>query len=187
MGGSSATLFSQHTKVIFSHHVLIHLGDLQRYRMEVQNPEPQDHAYAEAESFYKQAIALDPTNGDGHHKLAVIASNRNCNYLALYQYCRALGCRMPYLSSLKNVKVLFAKNEKMLRSYKSEEKVTNWKENRDVGVSAIPDSQLLLCQFIALQSQLFTGLQSEEKEIQFMRLLNSCISLFCTLFPPTSP
>ena len=175
MGGSSSTLFSQHTKVIFSHHVLIHLGDLQRYRIEVQNPEPQDHAYAEAESFYKQAIALDPTNGDGHHKLAVIASNR------------ALGCRMPYLSSLKNVKVLFAKNEKTLRSYKSEEKVTNWKENRDVGVSIIPDSQLFLCQFIALQAQLFAGLQSEEKEIAFMRLLNSCISRFCTHFPPTSP
>ena len=160
---------------------------MQRYKVELQNASPRDHAYSEAETFYKQAIAFDPTNGDGHHKLAVIASNCNCDYLALYRYCRALGCRTPYLSSLKNVKLLFTRNEKELKNFGNPEKVTNWKENRDVGVSAIPDSQLFLCQFIALQSQLFTGLQSEEKEIQFMRLLNSCISLFCTLFPPTSP
>lgn len=111
---------------------------MQRYKVELQNASPRDHAYSEAETFYKQAIAFDPTNGDGHHKLAVIASNCNCDYLALYRYCRALGCRTPYLSSLKNVKLLFTRNEKELKYFGNPEKVTNWKDNREVPVSRHP-------------------------------------------------
>ncbi|KAK8822512.1 hypothetical protein WA577_005674 [Blastocystis sp. JDR] len=168
---SSSTLFSQHTKIILTHFILIHLGDLQRYKVELQNASPRDHAYSEAETFYKQAIAFDPTNGDGHHKLAVIASNCNCDYLALYRYCRALGCRTPYLSSLKNVKLLFTRNEKELKNFGNPEKVTNWKDNRE----------LFLSQFISLQYHLFSGLPTEDAELHFMRLLNSCISRFSSL------
>lgn len=131
---SHPTLFSQHTKIILTHYILIHLGDLQRYKVELQNTSPSDNAYKEAETFYKQAIAFDPTNGDGHHKLAVIAFNSNCEYLALYRYCRALGCRTPYMNSLKNVKVLFTRNEKTLKNFGSPEKVTNWKDNREVQI-----------------------------------------------------
>ena len=61
---------------------------------------------------YKQAIALDPTNGLGHHQLAVLSTYEDANCMAMYRYCRSLACAVPYRSAQRNLEVFLSKNEK---------------------------------------------------------------------------
>lgn len=70
--------------------------------------------YGESEYFYKQAIALDPSNGLGHHQLAVLSSYQKAMCMCIYRYCRSLSCQTPVSSAIRNVKVQFQNNEKEL-------------------------------------------------------------------------
>ena len=75
IAGDGTSCFSKHTKVLLSYHLIIHLGDLYRYQSLVLPP-PSDGSslFKDAEMMYKQAIALDPSNGLGHHQLAVLST-----------------------------------------------------------------------------------------------------------------
>lgn len=61
---------------------------------------------------YKQAIALDSTNGLGHHQLAVLSTYEDANCMAMYRYCRSLACAVPYSNAQRNLAILLSKNEK---------------------------------------------------------------------------
>lgn len=113
---TSSTPFSKHTKIILNYSLFIHLGDLYRYKTQYLNKEVPNptQMYGESEYFYKQAIALDPSNGLGHHQLAVLSSYQKAVCMCIYRYCRSLACQTPVTSAIRNVKVQFQSNEKEL-------------------------------------------------------------------------
>ena len=104
---SSSTRFSQKTKVIITCNLFIHIGDLYRYEAQYSVPQGTIPNFEKAESAYKQVIALDSVSGIGHHQLAV---------LAVYRYIRSIACSSPFAPALKNLRVLFSKNEKSMSS-----------------------------------------------------------------------
>ena len=112
--GDGTSCFSKHTKVLLSYHLIIHLGDLYRYQSLVLPP-PSDGSslFKDAEMMYKQAIALDPSNGLGHHQLAVLSTYEDANCMAMYRYCRSLACAVPYSNAQRNLSILLSKNEKL--------------------------------------------------------------------------
>ena len=114
IAGDGTSCFSKHTKVLLSYHLIIHLGDLYRYQSLVLPP-PSDGSslFKDAEMMYKQAIALDPSNGLGHHQLAVLSTYEDANCMAMYRYCRSLACAVPYSNAQRNLSILLSKNEKL--------------------------------------------------------------------------
>ena len=113
---SSSTRFSQKTKVIITCNLFIHIGDLYRYEAQYSVPQGTIPNFEKAESAYKQVIALDSGSGIGHHQLAVLAVNSNADILAVYRYIRSIACSSPFAPALKNLRVLFSKNEKSMSS-----------------------------------------------------------------------
>ena len=90
--------------------------------------------FNKSEYFYKQAIALDPTNGLGHHQLAVLSSYQKAICMCVYRYCRSLSCQTPVTSAIKNVKLQFQANEKELSSFQGNQAILhNKKELLNVG------------------------------------------------------
>lgn len=83
--------------------------------------------FNKSEYFYKQAIALDPTNGLGHHQLAVLSYQKGVS-LCVYRFCRSLSCQTPVTSAIKNVRVQFQLNEKELKLAQGTQGVQNKKE-----------------------------------------------------------
>ena len=113
LAGDGSSCFSKHTKILLSYHLIIHLGDLYRYQSrELPPPSDGSSQFKDAEMMYKQAIALDPTNGLGHHQLAVLSTYEDANCMAMYRYCRSLACAVPYRSAQRNLEVFLSKNEK---------------------------------------------------------------------------
>ena len=126
------TPFSKHTKILINYSIFIHLGDLYRYKTQYLNKEENvnpNQMYNESEYFYKQAIALDPTNGLGHHQLAVLSSYQKAVCMCIYRYCRCLSCQTPALTASKNIKYQFQVNEKEYKEWKEKQSVPQDKKS----------------------------------------------------------
>lgn len=68
----------------FIHRSLICLGDLARYRLDLEpNWDPQI-----AIRYYKMAVAVDDKYGMPHNQLGTVASNKNYGLDAVYHYLR---------------------------------------------------------------------------------------------------
>ena len=109
-----STCFSQKTKSIITWTIFIHIGDLYRYEIQYSTPPGATPDYSKAESAYKQVISLDPGSGVAHHQLAILAVGNNADILVLYRYIRSIACTSPFPAALKNLRILFIKNEKMM-------------------------------------------------------------------------
>ena len=112
--GTTSTCFSQKTKSIITCTIFIHIGDLYRYEIQYSTPPGSTPDYSKAESAYKQVISLDPGSGVAHHQLAILAIGNNADILVLYRYIRSIACSSPFPTALKNLRIFFIKNEKMM-------------------------------------------------------------------------
>lgn len=63
---------SDEDSVFCSYQCLVHLGDLNRYLSMELNPDKD--AFKEAESYYQEAIQLNPKIGNAYHQLSILAS-----------------------------------------------------------------------------------------------------------------
>ena len=163
---SSSTRFSQKTKVIITCNLFIHIGDLYRYEAQYSVPQGTIPNFEKAESAYKQVIALDSGSGIGHHQLAVLAVNSNADILAVYRYIRSIACSSPFAPALKNLRVLFSKNEKSMSSLIMEP------HSKKEGVTAFTKL------FIELMHVLCDGVGDA---IRFNSLMVNCLQLFDVL------
>lgn len=94
------------------------MGDLYRYKTQYLGNEESINSgneYKESEYFYKQAIALDPTNGWGHHQLAILSFYQKATCMCVYRYCRCLSCQTPVTTAIKNIRSLLQTNENELK------------------------------------------------------------------------
>lgn len=77
---------------------LVHLGDLARYRNEMQQ------AYA----FYLLAGKILPGNGQPYNQLAILASARNDLLFAVFYYCKSISVPNPFPAAASNLQKTFA-------------------------------------------------------------------------------
>ncbi|XP_076249730.1 smg5 nonsense mediated mRNA decay factor [Calliopsis andreniformis] len=82
------------------HRSLVCLGDLARYKLEL---DPYWDPMI-AKRYYKMAIAIDPNIGMPHNQLGTIASNKNYGLDAVYHYMRCVLCTEPFEGAEGNLK-----------------------------------------------------------------------------------
>ncbi|XP_011496408.1 PREDICTED: protein SMG5 [Ceratosolen solmsi marchali] len=84
----------------FIHRSLVCLGDLARYRLDLDpNWDPQI-----ATRYYKMAVAVNNKHGMPHNQMGTVASNRNYGLDAVYHYMRSILCQEPFEGAEGNLK-----------------------------------------------------------------------------------
>ncbi|EEZ98670.2 nonsense-mediated mRNA decay factor SMG5 [Tribolium castaneum] len=92
------------------HQCLIYLGDLSRYKLEI---DPKIGATL-AFRYYLQAISFKPDHGMPHNQMGTLAMNQNKFLDAVYHYMRCLACPVSFDGTTNNLHSLFDKNSKYL-------------------------------------------------------------------------
>lgn len=95
---------------------LLYLGDLERYKELYSGGEPK--AFNEAEQYYVKATISDPSSGNAHNQLAVLATYNDSEIIAVYRYCRSILVRQPFTGGFENLRTLFSKNNRAFASLK---------------------------------------------------------------------
>ncbi|KAL8356435.1 hypothetical protein RB601_001642 [Gaeumannomyces tritici] len=95
-------------KVLVScHATLLHLGDLSRYRGQVER---KTHTFDKPLAYYSLANDLIPNSGYGHHQMAVVfLGEKDKDLAAVYHLYRALAVQEPHPNALQNLEVEFKK------------------------------------------------------------------------------
>ena len=104
------------------HRSLIFLGDLERYSQLILGPSPdhpqdtkgevkdaRDHRWSKAERYYRWALTIMSCNGNPHNQLAVVATYKQNNLLAVHRYFRSIAVLQPFSTAMQNLKLLFDK------------------------------------------------------------------------------
>ncbi|XP_014231450.1 protein SMG7-like [Trichogramma pretiosum] len=74
-------------------HCLVHLGDLDRYRNQLN----------EAELFYRHAQSVSPTSGHAYNQLALLDVIRSNKLGTVFHYVQAIMCQHPFGPSIPNL------------------------------------------------------------------------------------
>uniref|UniRef100_UPI00358EAEF9 nonsense-mediated mRNA decay factor SMG7 isoform X2 n=1 Tax=Myxine glutinosa TaxID=7769 RepID=UPI00358EAEF9 len=74
-------------------HCLVHLGDIARYRNQT----------SQAESYYRHAAQLVPSNGQPYNQLAILASSKGDHLSSIFYYCRSIAVKFPFPAASTNL------------------------------------------------------------------------------------
>ncbi|KAH0564783.1 hypothetical protein GP486_001828 [Trichoglossum hirsutum] len=136
------------------HQVLVHLGDLSRYR-ETELAATGNRNWGPATGYYDLATAIYPASGASHNQLAVIALSDGSHLRATYHLYRALSVDDAHPAAKGNLEIEF---KKILTAWNK----GNLKTNGTVqGGSAMTD---LVGLFARLHAQCYKGLDFAEHE-----------------------
>jgi protein SMG7 len=96
-------------------HCLVHLGDIARYR----------HKTNMADSYYRKAAYLVPSNGQPYNQLAILASGQSDMLSTVFFYLRAIYVKCPFPGSKTNLERTLDKVLKVSKNQKSGQKQIN--------------------------------------------------------------
>ncbi|MEE6495886.1 hypothetical protein FKM82_002177 [Ascaphus truei] len=139
-------------------HCLVHLGDIARYRNQT----------SQAESYYRHAAQLVPSNGQPYNQLAILASSKGDHLTTIFYYCRSIAVKFPFPAASTNLQKALSK---ALES--REEMKTRW---------AVPDfikafikfhGHVYLTKSLERVSPLREQLEEQFKNMLFQRAFNS--------------
>ncbi|XP_068604685.1 nonsense-mediated mRNA decay factor SMG7 [Brachionichthys hirsutus] len=80
-------------------HCLVHLGDIARYRNQT----------SQAESYYRHAAQLVPSNGQPYNQLAILASSKGDHLTTVFYYCRSIAVKFPFPAASTNLQKALSK------------------------------------------------------------------------------
>ncbi|XP_072544359.1 nonsense-mediated mRNA decay factor SMG7 isoform X2 [Salminus brasiliensis] len=80
-------------------HCLVHLGDIARYRNQT----------SQAESYYRHAAQLVPSNGQPYNQLAILASSKGDQLTTIFYYCRSIAVKFPFPAASTNLQKALSK------------------------------------------------------------------------------
>lgn len=80
-------------------HCLVHLGDIARYRNQT----------SQAESYYRHAAQLVPSNGQPYNQLAILASSKGDHLTTIFYYCRSISVKFPFPAASTNLQKALSK------------------------------------------------------------------------------
>ena len=75
----------------------------------VDAKEGRDARWSKAERYYRWALTIMACNGNPHNQLAVVATYKQNNLLAVHRYFRSIAVAQPFSTAMQNLKLLFDK------------------------------------------------------------------------------
>ncbi|XP_061878930.1 nonsense-mediated mRNA decay factor SMG7 isoform X1 [Entelurus aequoreus] len=97
---SSAIVTPQPSSCLYiCQHCLVHLGDIARYRNQT----------SQAESYYRHAAQLVPSNGQPYNQLAILASSKGDHLTTIFYYCRSIAVKFPFPAASTNLQKALSK------------------------------------------------------------------------------
>ncbi|XP_072298017.1 nonsense-mediated mRNA decay factor SMG7 isoform X2 [Eucyclogobius newberryi] len=97
---SSAIVTPQSSSCFYiCQHCLVHLGDIARYRNQT----------SQAESYYRHAAQLVPSNGQPYNQLAILASSKGDHLTTIFYYCRSIAVKFPFPAASTNLQKALSK------------------------------------------------------------------------------
>ncbi|XP_033838334.1 nonsense-mediated mRNA decay factor SMG7 isoform X2 [Periophthalmus magnuspinnatus] len=98
---SSSAIVTPQTSSCFyiCQHCLVHLGDIARYRNQT----------SQAESYYRHAAQLVPSNGQPYNQLAILASSKGDHLTTIFYYCRSIAVKFPFPAASTNLQKALSK------------------------------------------------------------------------------
>lgn len=98
--GGSAIITPQPSSCSYiCQHCLVHLGDIARYRNQT----------SQAESYYRHAAQLVPSNGQPYNQLAILASSKGDHLTTIFYYCRSIAVKFPFPAASTNLQKALSK------------------------------------------------------------------------------
>ncbi|XP_057713607.1 nonsense-mediated mRNA decay factor SMG7 isoform X3 [Corythoichthys intestinalis] len=99
-GGDGAIVTPQPSSCSYiCQHCLVHLGDIARYRNQT----------SQAESYYRHAAQLVPSNGQPYNQLAILASSKGDHLTTIFYYCRSIAVKFPFPAASTNLQKALSK------------------------------------------------------------------------------
>lgn len=89
-------------------HCLVHLGDIARYRQQID----------QAQSYYWHAAYLVPFNGQPYNQLAILEAAKGNKLSTVFYYIRSLAVKVPFPVAATNLEKLYAKLTKETPKFK---------------------------------------------------------------------
>ncbi|XP_053380240.1 nonsense-mediated mRNA decay factor SMG7-like [Mercenaria mercenaria] len=89
-------------------HCLVHLGDIARYRQQID----------QAQTYYWHAAYLVPFNGQPYNQLAILEAAKGNKLSTVFYYIRSLAVKVPFPVAATNLEKLYAKLTKETPDFK---------------------------------------------------------------------
>lgn len=161
-GGSAPTTGNlQRLLLLTCHQVLIHLGDLSRWRE--TELETKDRNWGPAIGYYDLAGRIYPASGTSHNQLAVIALQDSDHLGAMYHLYLALAVEEPHPNAKDNLEIEFKKIEDLWSNRALSGKVATESRGMVNDITAL---------FPRLHAYLYRGQTSSEQEELECQALN---------------
>ncbi|KAL3871786.1 hypothetical protein ACJMK2_039762 [Sinanodonta woodiana] len=89
-------------------HCLVHLGDIARYRQQIE----------QAQTYYWHAANLVPSNGQPYNQLAILEAAKGNKLSTVFYYIRSLAVKVPFPVAATNLEKLYSKLAKDTPEFK---------------------------------------------------------------------
>lgn len=138
--------------------VLIHLGDLSRYKLDLYH----SASISAAAAYYYASLNWRPTCGLPHNQLATLYNGQAAYVNAAYHYFRCLTSPKPFQGATCNLRILADKNKQRMR--------------HNEAADSIPMYKLLVEHFVNISYSLYHDMPVKQEEIElFISYLESCL------------
>uniref|UniRef100_A0A8C3TD37 Nonsense-mediated mRNA decay factor n=1 Tax=Chelydra serpentina TaxID=8475 RepID=A0A8C3TD37_CHESE len=139
-------------------HCLVHLGDIARYRNQT----------SQAESYYRHAAQLVPSNGQPYNQLAILASSKGDHLTTIFYYCRSIAVKFPFPAASTNLQKALSK------ALESRDEVkTRWGVSDFIKAFIKFHGHVYLSKGLEKLSPLRERLEEQFKRLLFQKALNS--------------
>ncbi|XP_053549944.1 nonsense-mediated mRNA decay factor SMG7 isoform X2 [Bombina bombina] len=139
-------------------HCLVHLGDIARYRNQT----------SQAESYYRHAAQLVPSNGQPYNQLAILASSKGDHLTTIFYYCRSIAVKFPFPAASTNLQKALSK---ALES--REEMKSRWSVSDFIKAFIKFHGHVYLAKSLEKVSPLREQLEVQFKNMLFQKAFNS--------------
>ncbi|XP_051003532.1 nonsense-mediated mRNA decay factor SMG7 isoform X4 [Acomys russatus] len=139
-------------------HCLVHLGDIARYRNQT----------SQAESYYRHAAQLVPSNGQPYNQLAILASSKGDHLTTIFYYCRSIAVKFPFPAASTNLQKALSK---ALES--RDELKTKWSVSDFIKAFIKFHGHVYLSKSLEKLSPLREKLEEQFKRLLFQKAFNS--------------
>ncbi|XP_015491152.1 protein SMG7 isoform X8 [Parus major] len=139
-------------------HCLVHLGDIARYRNQT----------SQAESYYRHAAQLVPSNGQPYNQLAILASSKGDHLTTIFYYCRSIAVKFPFPAASTNLQKALSK------ALESRDEVkTQWSVSDFIKAFIKFHGHVYLSKSLEKLSPLREKLEEQFKKLLFQKAFNS--------------
>ncbi|XP_075384331.1 nonsense-mediated mRNA decay factor SMG7 isoform X4 [Tenrec ecaudatus] len=139
-------------------HCLVHLGDIARYRNQT----------SQAESYYRHAAQLVPSNGQPYNQLAILASSKGDHLTTIFYYCRSIAVKFPFPAASTNLQKALSK------ALESRDEVkTKWGVSDFIKAFIKFHGHVYLSKSLEKLSPLREKLEEQFKKLLFQKAFNS--------------